>query len=103
MKQKLTVGQDVYVVPHDTRLKSYHAKVKSIGKKYITVTDGRDERFYVEDWFHENSWYDLYVSEEDYKIEQERKRLLDFCERKLSRLDYVELRTVEALINNHKN
>lgn len=38
MTKKLVKGQDVYIVPYDSRNKPFHAKVIGLGSKYITVS-----------------------------------------------------------------
>ena len=74
-------GQEVYVAPHrDTRLKPYNGVVKSIGKKYITVTTKWGiEKFDLESLLNINwSAYQLFESEEDYrkKVDMKKKVML---------------------------
>ena len=70
--KKFVKGQDVYIVPSDSRNKPFHAKIVSIGSKYITV-DGlhyTENKFYISDLSHVNSTrYSLYLSEEHYNEE----------------------------------
>lgn len=70
-------GQEVYVAAHiDTRLKPYNGVVKSIGKKYITVTTKWGiEKFDLESLLNINwSAYQLFESEEDYRKKVDMKK-----------------------------
>lgn len=104
MTKKLVKGQNVYIVPHDSRDKSFHAKVIGLGSKYITVSQLHytENKFYVSDWRHINARYDLYLSEEHYKetmtANKKRKEIYDYCSYNLHKLDYNQLCAVEVLI-----
>lgn len=103
-KKLVKKGQDVYIVPHDSRTKPFHAKVIGLGSKYITVSrlHYTENKFYVSDWQHIDARYDLYLSEEHYKetlaANKKRKEIYDYCSRNLHKLDYGQLCAVEVLI-----
>ena len=104
MTKKLVKGQDVYIVPFDSRDKPFHAKVIGLGSKYITVNwlHYTENKFYVSDWKHVNGRYTLYLSEEHYKetiaANEKRKEIYNYCLHNLSKLDYGQLCAVEVLI-----
>lgn len=105
MAKKLVKGQDVYIVPSDSRYKPFHAKVIGIGSKYITVDKLHytENKFYVSDWRSvDNCRYSLYLSEEHYKetiaANEKRKEIYDYCKLNLHKLDYGQLCAVEILI-----
>lgn len=58
--KKFVKGQDVYIVPSDSRDKPFHAKIVSIGSKYITVDSLHlhytENKFYVSDLSHIHLW-----------------------------------------------
>ena len=103
--KKFAKGQDVYIVPSDSRNKPFHAKIVSIGSKYITV-DGlhnTENKFYVSDLSHVDSTrYSLYLSEEHYKetmaANKKRKEIYEYCSHNLHKLDYGRLCALEVLI-----
>lgn len=104
MAKKLVKGQDVYIVPCDSREKPFYAKVIGLGSKYITVNwlHYTENKFYVSNWQHINNRYTLYLSEEHYKeildANKKRKEIYDYCLHNLSKLDYRQLCAVEVLI-----
>lgn len=103
--KNLVKGQDVYIVPRDSRLKPFYAKIISIGSKYITVDKLHytENKFYTSDLSHADSnRYSLYLSEEHYneeiKAREKRKEIYDYCVNNLRKLDYGQLCAVEVLI-----
>ena len=104
MTKKLVKGQDVYIVPYDSRNKPFHAKVIGLGSKYITVSwlHYTENKFYISNWQHIGCRYDLYLSEEHYKetmaANKKQKEIYEYCSRNLHKLDYGQLCAVEVLI-----
>lgn len=102
--KNLAKGQDVYIVPSDSRNKPFHAKIVSIGSKYITVDKlhHTENKFYISDFSHINNRYSLYLSEEHYneeiKAREKRKEIYNYCVNNLCKLDYGQLCAVEVLI-----
>lgn len=102
--KKFVKGQDVYIVPYDSRNEPFHAKIVSIGSKYITVDrlHYTENKFYISDLSHVNTRYSLYLSEEHYneeiKVCEKRKKIYDYCVNNFHKLDYEQLRAVEILI-----
>lgn len=102
--KKFVKGQDVYIVPFDSRNKPFHAKIVSIGPKYITVNGLHytENKFYVSDLSHVDTRYSLYLSEEHYneeiKAREKLKEIYDYCVNSLRKLDYGQLCAVEVLI-----
>ena len=103
--KKFAKGQDVYIVPSDSRNKPFHAKIVSIGSKYITVDSLHytENKFYISDLSHvDSARYSLYLSEEHYneeiKAREKRKEIYDYCVNNLRKLDYGQLCAVEVLI-----
>lgn len=102
--KNLAKGQDVYIVPHDSRYKPFHAKVISIGSKYITIDNLHytENKFYISDLSNISGRYDLYFSEEHYereiKAREKRKEIYNYCKDNLHKLNYEQLCAVEVLI-----
>lgn len=103
--KKFVKGQDVCIVPSDSRDKPFHAKIVSIGSKYITVSrlHYTENKFYVSDLSHvNNTRYSLYLSEEHYNEEikacEKLKEIYDYRVNNLCKLDYGQLCAIEVLI-----
>lgn len=105
----IKVGNQVYIVPEDTRAKPYYAVVKSIGNKYIIV-EGHPSysRFsiYTHKSVPDRTGWDpqliLYESERDYQIMQEiqdeRRKLISKIENKLPNTSLEKLEQIYKLI-----
>ena len=71
----MKVGQEVYIVPYDSRYNPFYSNVINIGKKYITVDNIHKlkNRFRICDYKQECGNYSsecrLYESKEDYQKE----------------------------------
>lgn len=106
-KHKIIKGQDVYIVPYDSRDKPFHAKVISLGSKYIAVDmmHYTENKFFVSDLKHIDNRYDLYLSEEHYKetmaANKKRSEVYNYCSNSLYKLNYNQLCAVETLIKEY--
>lgn len=105
----IKIGSQVYIVPEDTRTEPYHAIVKSIGSKYITV-EGHPSYSRFSVYTHEsvdsktgwNPRLTLYESEIDYQIIQEiqdeRCNLISKIKNMLSSTSLEKLEQIYKLI-----
>ena len=104
----MEVGQEVYIVPDDTRRPPFYTTVVSIGRKYITVKGPSDESRFdliTHRAINYNNWsprLTLYESKEAYEIKVAAdnlvKQLLDDIQLKLPKASIAKLFKIKDIL-----
>lgn len=103
-----TVGQDVVLVHtayHDPFIT--HEKVAVVGRKYVTISGGWKQRFYIN---HDRDNYlledasmgspgQLYPSEEAFHVEQERKEMVKEIHNLWPKIDKLSMDQLRRILN----
>lgn len=104
----MEVGQEVYIVPDDTRRTPFYTVIVKIGKKYITVKGSSDESRFdliTHRAIDYNNWsprLTLYESKEVYEVKVRRdyliKELLSDIQLKLPKASIAKLFKIKDIL-----
>lgn len=108
----MKVGQEVYIVPYDSRYNPFYSNVINIGKKYITVDNihKSKNRFRICDYEQECGNYSseckLYESKHDYEHNlsesNKRNKYITEIQNKLDILNIEQLEQIYEVIKTYK-
>lgn len=112
MKTNLTVGQPIWFIENNQRRGDNHqltkSEITSIGNKYFTIDPKYVGRFHIESLEYDGGGYSpryrLYLSDEDYNIELEKRVLSQkikayFSNYNSNEFDIEVLRRVSQIIS----
>lgn len=109
MKDKVKVGQELYIVSTNYRKKTTRkAVVEKVGRKFFYLRSPgfhHEDRFHIDSWRHDNGAYspdwDVYESEQEYQNFEEGKRLISEIH-SITRFQYTGNASLEDIKKAHE-